>query len=77
MKANEIIGKIESLVKERIVLEDELIILPNLSKNLMVLISGCYAENGRFEFSKETNMNPKSKEETYTLYLKYLGEKNA
>lgn len=77
MKVEEIVGKIENLVKEGTVIRDEIIILPDMPKDLMVSFSGCYAGNKRFEFSKDTKINSKSGEETYDLFIRYLGEENA
>lgn len=71
-------SKIENLVEIEEVKRGDIIRMPNLPEDLMILLSGCYAGNRDYEMSHKTNLDVNNPDKvTYNLYLKYVGKKNA
>jgi len=78
-RVGKIKSKIESLVEEGDVGEGEVIKILNLPKDLMILVYGCFAGNRDYKLEKEViiDSSKPDQEETYNLYLKYVGKKHA
>ncbi len=77
-QVDEIRTKIENLVKGGNVAPREIITVPNLPRDLAILLYACYAGGKDFEIEREVTIDPNNpNQETYTLYLKYTGKQNA
>jgi len=78
-RVDRIKSKIESLVEEGDVRKGEIIRVLNLPKDLMILVHSCFAGNRDYELEREAviDFDKPGQEETYNLYLKYVGDEHA
>jgi len=77
-RVDEIKSKIESLVEEGDVRKGEIIEVLNLPKGLMILVYGCFVGNRDYKLEKKAIIDSDNpSQETYNLYLKYMGSGNA
>ena len=77
-KVNDITAHIEKLVEEGRVEPGDVIKIPDIPRDLVVPLRTSLSRDRNYKIERETVINPNNPyQETYTLYLKYLGGNHA